>query len=254
MILQFKMMGEKSKKRCKDSLFVIPCFFTYLNAFFGFLSIISSLEGDYISAAYYIIVAVFMDGFDGRLARALGSSSYFGMELDSLCDAISFCLAPIILLYGWHEEPMSMLGICVLGFYMCAGLARLAHFNTTASQQQTAFIGLPTPIAAFCIAAMVLYAPWIATHPVKILLYKQCMIPILCIALLMISRIKFSAFKRYTITLPHDYFKLAAFLMVGALCIMRGYPIIFFLLSGYVLFGVGLSLVTILRSIIHKNS
>src|SRR5581483_7627158 len=112
--------------------------------------------------AYYIILAAFMDLIDGRLARALGSSSYFGMELDSLCDAISFCLAPSVLLYSWFPGPVVGWGTLSLVLYLCLGLSRLARFNLTAEKQQAAFIGLPTPIAAFFVSTLILSDTWIA--------------------------------------------------------------------------------------------
>ena len=143
--------------KSKKNLFLIPYFFTYMNAVFGLISILRALEGDYFASGGYILLAACMDAFDGRLARALGSSSYFGMELDSLCDAISFCLAPAVLLYSWHLGSIGFVGTAVLAFYLCAGLFRLARFNCKGSECVQTFTGLPTTAAAFFIASLVMF-------------------------------------------------------------------------------------------------
>ncbi|MDP3888991.1 MAG: CDP-diacylglycerol--serine O-phosphatidyltransferase, partial [bacterium] len=149
------------KKSGKKNLFIIPYIFTFLNACFGFLSIIKTLEFDFVMAAYCIILAACMDLLDGRLARAFGSTSCFGMELDSLCDAISFCLAPAILLYNWYLTDLDLVGFVVLSFYICAGLSRLARFNIGIHTNKMFFVGLPTPVAAFLMSEFVLHSTWI---------------------------------------------------------------------------------------------
>ena len=90
------------KKKGKQNLFIVPFLFTFANAVFGLLSVIKTLECEFVTASYCIILAALMDFFDGKLARAFNSTSCLGMELDSLCDAISFCFAPAILLYSWY--------------------------------------------------------------------------------------------------------------------------------------------------------
>lgn len=231
-----RLKSIKQRNLYKKSLFVIPYLFTYLNAIFGFLSILKSLECEYKMAALYIILAAFMDAFDGRLARALGSSSCFGMELDSLCDAISFCLAPTILLYSFFSEHIAFGGTIALVFYLCAGLGRLAKFNTAGQNQPAVFTGLPTTIAAFFIASLVLYNSWISSHSLYWLLSKNVLFPLIAaIALLMISPIQFYSLKRYKIQLPRDYPKLFLLFAIFSWAVIYGYPLIFFALSFYIL-------------------
>jgi CDP-diacylglycerol--serine O-phosphatidyltransferase len=230
---------KNTTKKYKQSLFVIPYCFTFLNAFFGFLSLVKSFEGDYNSAAYYILLAAFMDAFDGRLARAIGSSSYLGMELDSLCDAVSFCLAPSILVYTLFNDSFGTLGLAVIGLYLCAGLLRLARFNTTSDSQQLNFIGLPTTMAAFLIASCVLYRPWIMAHPAKIFFHPIGLhISMLVIAFLMISPLQFPALKRYRIKFPYGYIQLASLIIVFSWLISCGYPLFVFILVGYIAWGI----------------
>ena len=87
MAITLRAVAQMSTKRCKKSLFLIPFCFTFANAFFGFLSVIEALRGNVMLSALCIGFAACADALDGRLARALGSSSYLGAELDALCDA-----------------------------------------------------------------------------------------------------------------------------------------------------------------------
>ena len=112
---------------------------------------------------YLLCLPHFMDLCDGRLARYFGSTSVLGMELDSLCDAISFCFAPAILLYSWSLYQLGIAGMVVLGLYLCSGLFRLARFNIISITQVTSFVGLPTTIAAFFFANVVMYEKWLAS-------------------------------------------------------------------------------------------
>ncbi len=197
MLMRLKIIREQSKRRCKNSLFIVPCLVTYLNALCGFLSIIMSLEGNHLAAAYYILIAAFFDGFDGRLARALGSSSYFGQELDSLCDAVSFCLAPTVALYSWYPYDISLPELAVLGFFVCAGLGRLAKFNLTAPKQPIAFSGLPTTIAASFIATLMLTSLSGQAYSLAQAIASPLLwVFVTIISLLMISSIPFPKFTR----------------------------------------------------------
>lgn len=247
MLISLKRIKEKSKKKCRESLFMIPALFTFLNAIFGFLSILKSFDGEYRMAAFYIMIAAFFDGLDGRLARATGTSSYFGMELDSLCDAISFCLAPTILLYCWI--PLETL-FCklVLALYLCAGLARLAKFNIMAQKNYAYFIGLPTTIAAFFISTLVVYHNWISTHWTNIILQKNMLLLIIAfIAFLMVSTIKFPAFKKYKLQITKNYLKLTALSILFLWLIVHKLPILFLIMSGYILLGLITYLLDLLK-------
>jgi CDP-diacylglycerol--serine O-phosphatidyltransferase len=229
----------QKRKSPSAFLFVIPYFFTLLNAFFGFLSIIKSLENEYIQAAYFIILAALMDGIDGRLARKFGSSSGFGAELDSLCDAISFCLAPVILVYSWFPGTFLPLGTAILGMYLCAGLLRLARFNiNTAQGCPHYFKGLPTTLAALCIASLVLSTSWLATHSLHFIGSQRalCLI-VFTLATLMISSIPFANFKNYKISIV-QLLKIFPFIFI-VLIFLLTYPSCFlFLILGYIIYNV----------------
>jgi len=197
MMVKTKLASISHTKTYQKSRQSLPFFFTFANALFGFLSIIQALEENYTAAVYCLIAAACMDMLDGRIARRMGTTSLLGAELDSLADAISFCLAPCILLYAWFPGTIGYTGIIALGLYMSAGIFRLAKFNVTAEQQTNYFIGLPTPVAAFFVTSLILYSHWILNHSLRFLLYKRIpFILVATIAFLMISSIPFPSFKK----------------------------------------------------------
>lgn len=211
----------------RQTLIFIPFFFTFANAALGLLSILNALDAEFVTAAYCILLAAFMDSLDGRLARAFGITSSLGMELDSLCDAISFCLAPAVLLYSFSLHEFGILGICVLVLYLCAGLFRLARFNSTDQNQDGSyFFGLPTPMAAFVVTSLVIYHDWLSESYLYFVLKKYWLIGLIgVLAILMVSSILFPSFKkpkRAHITL---YLKSIPLALICALAALRGVPI-----------------------------
>ena len=142
---------------------MIPRFFTLGNLFFGFLSLLWTMNGGYKMAAGFILLSVLMDSMDGKVARKLSVSSDFGKELDSLCDVVSFGVAPAILTYqlvlATHMGVWAML--LAAAFALC-GAVRLARFNVL--NISTHFLGVPITFAGGLMALMVLFyrnLPWL---------------------------------------------------------------------------------------------
>ena len=95
-----------------------------------------------------------LDGIDGRIARLLKAESRFGAELDSLADAISFGVAPALIIYLWTLQNLPRLGwFAALAFALCCVL-RLARFNAQIDladqpRKQAGFLtGVPAPVGA----------------------------------------------------------------------------------------------------------
>lgn len=242
MLIRAKFM--KVTKLKKQQYRHIPCVFTFLNALFGFLAILKALDGDTVRAALLLIVAACMDALDGRLARVLHSTSYFGMELDSLCDALSFCVAPAVVVYCCLDDyTLGLAGKIILGFYVCAGLARLAKFNVTSSsttEQKDYFVGLPTTLAAFFISQLLIYQSWLEAHVSALVFHKNCILVVMtCLALLMLSPIQFYSFKNVRIDTFQRHPIITSLLLgcgiFSALLMMKGYPVLLLLLGGYIL-------------------
>jgi len=133
----------------------------------GLTGIRFAIGGDFKAAVLTIILAGMLDGIDGRVARAMKAQSRFGAELDSLSDAISFGVAPALVLYLWSLQQEPRLGwFAALALAVCCAL-RLARFNARIDMQDqphtnAGFLtGVPAPVAAG-LAMMPLYL-WIAS-------------------------------------------------------------------------------------------
>ncbi|GAB6283163.1 MAG: CDP-diacylglycerol--serine O-phosphatidyltransferase [Ignavibacterium sp.] len=135
---------------------LFPNFFTTLNIFCGFLSIIWSMNGNYVFASWLIIFAALFDAFDGIAARLTHTSSQFGVELDSLADAISFGVAPAFLIYSVQFYNYQMFGIILSFIFLFGCVFRLARFNSQlVGFEKEMFYGLPTPSAAITLASFI---------------------------------------------------------------------------------------------------
>ena len=135
---------------------MVPNFFTLLGLCAGLTSIRMGIEGRTDIAVGLIVFAAFLDGIDGRIARALKASTKFGAELDSLADFVNFGVAPAFLLFNWGLTGQKSAGwICVMLFALASAM-RLARFNAMLDEekprwQSNFFIGVPTPAAAIVV-------------------------------------------------------------------------------------------------------
>src|SRR5690625_2336866 len=72
---------------------------TLMNLSFGVMAIIFVVNGSEKLALLFILLAALFDRFDGKVARKFNIESASGKELDSLCDLVSFGVAPALLIY-----------------------------------------------------------------------------------------------------------------------------------------------------------
>ena len=168
----------------------IPSLFTLLNMFLGFLAIISVVEGFYIRAAYLVMAAGIFDALDGKLARWIHVPSAFGMELDSLADLVSFSLAPSLMIWAIFTRDLHpVLGATIAGAPLIFGALRLARYNVDQhSKPKPYFEGLPAPVAAFVIVALVLfYQPLEEVSAAKVVLPM-----VMVVSFLMVSQIRYT--------------------------------------------------------------
>lgn len=140
---------------------IVPSLVTVFAICAGLTSVRMSLEGQLNASLYFILLAVFLDAADGKLARFLDTASPFGAELDSLADFFNFGIAPGFLLYntlytGTKYASLGWLAVLVLA--VCCAL-RLARFNLSMDRpdvtlkQDGFFVGVPAPALA-CLALM----------------------------------------------------------------------------------------------------
>ena len=133
----------------------MPNGLTLFNLFCGVYAIILAIRGDFASAPAFIVLGGIADTLDGRVARATGTGSRFGEELDSLVDAISFGLAPALITFMLLQQQPNhgrWEWLFVFIFASCA-VMRLARFNVEqAGRKKTHFHGLPSPAAGLTLA------------------------------------------------------------------------------------------------------
>lgn len=143
---------EQPLRGPRRAVVVLPSGFTLGNLFFGFFAIIAASRGEFSQAVLYVVLGGVMDAFDGRVARVTGTGSRFGEELDSLVDAISFGLAPALIVYHAVLNQQGWDWIWAFLFTACA-VIRLARFNVEqAGTSKTHFHGLPSPAAGGTLA------------------------------------------------------------------------------------------------------
>ncbi|WP_158212289.1 CDP-diacylglycerol--serine O-phosphatidyltransferase [Natranaerobius trueperi] len=166
---------------------ILPSLLTFANLSIGFIVLLLISNGEYRHALSLIIIAMVLDGLDGKLARKLQVSGDFGKELDSLCDIASFGLVPAF--YTWHMNEAGLfyeiIMVLALIFFIICGAYRLARFNVETSTK--GFAGLPITIAGGLLALVSYYAVMLNT--LILIIFT------IFLALLMISDISYSSFK-----------------------------------------------------------
>ncbi len=216
-------------------IYVLPNLLTTANMFFGFFAIIYSINGNFIWAAYAIVAAAIFDLLDGRVARLTRSTSKFGAEYDSLCDLVSFGMAPSLLLFLWALEPFGRLGWLASFFFVACGALRLARFNVQVSViEKGYFQGLPIPMAAGIVASSVL-----AFHELEIDASRNygLLAMTFLLGFVMVSNFRYRSFKDVDLRqrLPFTYLVLGVFLF--AVIAMRPEVMLFVLFMSYAVLG-----------------
>ncbi|MGQ0764875.1 MAG: CDP-diacylglycerol--serine O-phosphatidyltransferase [Gemmatimonadota bacterium] len=227
--------------RLERPVILLPNGFTLTSLFLGMFAIVAASRGDYARAGTYIVLAGVADALDGRIARATRTESRFGQELDSLVDAISFGLAPALVMYFAVLNQQGWDWIFCFLFTMCA-VIRLARFNVeSVGRKQTHFRGLPSPAAGMTLATYY----WFSQTP----LYTQTMIAnlpwhqmlryiMLGLAFLMISNVRYA--KVPTIGYRSLREILGSLLVLGTVVGIIFFPPQFFFpaLMAYIVYGV----------------
>ncbi len=141
--------------RSSPGVRVLPNAITVLAMCAGLSAVQFALAGQFQAAIAAIAVAAVLDSLDGRIARLLDATSKMGAELDSLADAISFGVAPALVLYVWQFQGNRTGWVVALVFAVCI-ILRLARFNTLLDDTEQPpyarefFIGVPSPAGGLC--------------------------------------------------------------------------------------------------------
>jgi CDP-diacylglycerol--serine O-phosphatidyltransferase len=201
----------------KKGIYILPNSITLCGMFAGFFAIISVLKGDYVVAAWAILVASVFDGLDGWVARLTYSTTKFGIELDSLSDVIAFGVAPAALLYKWALMPFGRVGWAAAFLFIACGALRLARYNIQmGSAEKKSFTGMPIPAAAGVVLSMVLFYGEMGWVPEKS--YFILSVTFL-VSILMVSTLKFHSPKEIEIKKRKPFWALVgvvlSFVIVG---------------------------------------
>ncbi len=217
----------------------IPNIVTSCNILSGFISILFAGRGEFKTAAVLIILAAIFDTLDGIVARFLGSSSKFGVELDSLSDIVSFGAAPAFLIYESDLFNFGWIGIAISSLLLIFGAFRLARFNIQLEDIKTKndFKGLPIPISAVTIALFVYsyYHDGKISEP-----YNSFVIPlVLLLAILMVTKIRYNALpKLKDRNLREKILLFFILLLTLILALLTDGAIFFYIFLSIVLFGI----------------
>jgi CDP-diacylglycerol--serine O-phosphatidyltransferase len=136
---------------------MVPNLITVLAICAGLSGIRLAFEGRYELAVSMVLLAAFLDGIDGRVARMMRATSNFGVQMDSLADIVNFGVAPALVLYVYTLDQARSIGwIAALIYAIAAGL-RLARFNVMAERPTKPkwlseyFVGVPAPAGALLV-------------------------------------------------------------------------------------------------------
>jgi len=241
----------------RKGIYLLPNIITLSSMFSGFYSIIASFNSDYERAAWAIMIASVFDVLDGWVARMTHTTSKFGIEIDSLSDAISFGVAPGVLVYSWSLQSFGKVGWLGAFFMVACAALRLARFNVQmGSEEKKHFTGLPSPAAALMIATTVLaYQEVIDTLKGMHLAGLADMISLdywvlamtFVVAGLMVSNITYHSVKEANLKERRPFGLLVA--IVALLTVVAYHPaLVLFLISlAYVLAGIGEALFNLLK-------
>ena len=216
---------------------ILPSVFTVGNLFCGFWALRYVIEGNYVPAAWLIVLGACLDNMDGRIARLVGHDSRFGIEIDSLVDVCTFGVVPAVMVYrslfdtGW--------GSTIAFVFLLAGAWRLARYNILSQDGDKGefFTGLPIPVAAIALSQYVVFAElaWSSEHAATLSVAL-----VLLLSFLMVSKIEYDAVPNFRSTTMTDRFKQIYFLgSIVLICLPSTSKQLFFpLVLSYLLLGI----------------
>lgn len=151
-----EVVSEGGRSVRRRGIYLLPNLLTTGAMFAGFYAVIAGMTSDFGSACVAIVVAMFLDGLDGRVARLTNTQSKFGAEYDSLSDMLAFGVAPALICFSWALSELGKLGWTAAFIYVACAALRLARFNVQqGSTDKRFFVGLASPSAAGLVVFMV---------------------------------------------------------------------------------------------------
>jgi CDP-diacylglycerol--serine O-phosphatidyltransferase len=227
-------------------IYVLPNLITSGSLFAGFYSIAATYTGQFERAAMAIIVAVVLDGLDGRVARMTRTTTQFGVEYDSLADIVACGVAPAFLVYGWALSRFGRWGWLAAFLYLICGALRLARFNVQIHTiERGKFNGLPIPAAATFVASLIMLFYYLGGA--GNFRHISVLLSIYVLAFLMVSTVRYNNFKDLEPFRRRPFNTLVVFIFLSLLLAAEPQVMIFLFVSAYIVSGPLGELVRLLR-------
>lgn len=167
-----RKMKPGEQKRVARWRYVVPNAITSFSLLVGVLAALRATQGEFVDAGWLIVLSILLDKLDGTAARLLGSTSEFGMQLDSFADLVAFGIAPGVTVfcfismdtYGlfawWHSPGGNVMLHAMAGVYILGSCLRLAKFNVMVELDgpSKVFYGMPTTYAGGVMSLSMLVA------------------------------------------------------------------------------------------------
>jgi CDP-diacylglycerol--serine O-phosphatidyltransferase len=266
-----KLEPHLRKKRRLKYIAILPSFITLLNGACGFIAIVFASRGPelewsflgdlnltaFVFAGYMIILAMVADVLDGRIARLTRTTSSFGGQLDSLCDTVSFGVAPAFLMMNiveFHLENLefeNLIFSAYIGrgiffsaiFYAMCAIVRLARFNVENVEDETAhmnFVGLPSPAAAGVVVSLLIFYQQFLAGIDSMQYFAVIGLPLtaLLAGVLMVSRIKYPHLPNQMVKSKKPLPTLLAIFACGIFMVWNIQLVLFIGFCGYAAFGI----------------
>lgn len=224
-------------KQPKKGIYLLPNTLTLCGMFCGFFAIMSAINGNFLYAAWAIVLANIFDGLDGWIARLTNTATRFGIELDSLSDLVAFGVAPSVLMYKWALMPFGRLGWAAAFLFVACGALRLARFNVqTGSPGSKAFKGMPIPGAATILSSIIIfYYEFWTGPPGKNIIY---LVLTILISLLMVSTLKYHGLKEIDFREKKPFWFLIVFVLILFVMLTHASTAIFVFAMIYLFWGI----------------
>lgn len=224
-------MARTRKKR--KTVNILPSLLTIGNMYCGLLSIVYTINDDFMFAAWMIFLGLIFDTLDGQVARFTNSESAFGKELDSLADVVTFGVAPAILVYKSILFNFQHIGVFLVTVYAITGALRLARYNTQSGMTVKNFTGLPIPGAGCLISAFVLMKIKY-DHP---FVYNYLALLIILLAFLMVSTITYPKQELYLVHRRRAFQYTFLIILLFSFIRLRPTLFVFVFFLGYAIIG-----------------
>lgn len=220
------------------SVYILPNLLTTSSLFIGFLGLTWAIQGDYASCALCILASCVFDGLDGKVARLTGTTSEFGVQLDSLADLVAFGVVPAMMSYLWLLHDFGRLGLMAAFLFMTCGALRLARFNVqTSVTPKKHFVGLPIPAAACTLATLVLFSEYIPAEYLHSVLSVGTLVLVYVLSFFMVSTIRFYSFKEFSAFKAHPFSWMVTAILIFSLVASRPKVLGFIIFMGYLISG-----------------